>query len=375
MSEMPVVRRAFTLVELLVVIAIIGVLVGLLLPAVQSARESARRIQCVNNLKQLGLAMHTYENTYKAFPINSGDFTAVPPKMGFASIGNSWLSRLLPFLEEKQLFDMIKFGAPMYTNNGFNNCQAARQPVKEFICPSDIHGGVMTTLEPLLSDTGHLPPDAPADPGNASQADKRLGVTNYKSCAGMNWPVSVDPATNLRSGAEIYSLKGRNSGSAQTDGFDHGNGVICRSRVSPSNSTVWVTRIADIRDGTTKTFAIGEAVPDWCNWSAWYCYEDATATCGIPLNYREPGKRREENRGDIFYSSSFMSRHPNGANFCMCDGTVIFISNDIEYLHPEPTVTSPLPGYFTFDGKTFYSPGVYMNLATIDGGELVMLPD
>ena len=110
MSDIRVVRRAFTLVELLVVIAIIGVLIGLLLPAVQAAREMCRRIHCVNNLKQLGLAMQTYENTYKAFPINSGDLPDAT-KTGFATVGNSWLSRLLPFLEEKQLYAMIKFGA------------------------------------------------------------------------------------------------------------------------------------------------------------------------------------------------------------------------------------------------------------------------
>ena len=112
----------------------------------------------------------------------------------------------------------------------------------------------------------------------------------------MNWFVSVDPVTNARNAAEIYSLKGRNSGSTitatNTDGFDHGNGIICRGCLKGTTTTVFVTAPVDIRDGLTKTFAIGEAVPEWCNWSAWYSYEGATATCGIPLNYKEPGKTR-----------------------------------------------------------------------------------
>jgi len=87
----------FTLVELLVVIAIIGVLVGLLLPAVQSAREAARRMQCQNNLKQLGLAMHNYESTFRAFPMNDG------------SRGYSPQARILPQMEQGNVQDLLNF--------------------------------------------------------------------------------------------------------------------------------------------------------------------------------------------------------------------------------------------------------------------------
>ena len=109
-------RRAFTLVELLVVIAIIGILVGLLLPAVQAAREAARRTQCSNNIRQIGLALHNYHDTYKAFP--SAGFqhrsTPVEPLTWTASSKGSQLAKLLPYIEQTSLYNSIPFGgAPL----------------------------------------------------------------------------------------------------------------------------------------------------------------------------------------------------------------------------------------------------------------------
>jgi prepilin-type processing-associated H-X9-DG protein len=188
----------------------------------------------------------------------------------------------------------------------------------------------------------------------------------------------------------IYSLKGRNSGNTPTgtDGLDHGNGIICRNALTVTNTRIFVTTDRDIRDGRSRTFAIGESVPEWCEFSAWFSYEGAIATCGIPLNYDEIGRRRSENRlyPDYlpYYSRGFMSRHPGGANFCMCDGSVTFISSDIEYLRqtpysdpdyiiiPPPRVANPPPDDAANNN---YSPGLYMRMATIDGGELVTPPE
>lgn len=153
MSIAPVVRRAFTLVEMLVVIAIIGVLIGLLLPAVNAAREAGRRMTCSNNLKQLGLAMTSYENTYKIFPINWGDETSGATDAS-AFVGHSWLTGLLPYLEEKPTNNLIKFGAPMnYATGSSNNLYAARQALAEFVCPSDYGSmnGTQTDLWPAAS--------------------------------------------------------------------------------------------------------------------------------------------------------------------------------------------------------------------------------
>lgn len=124
-------RSAFTLVELLVVIAIIGILVGLLLPAVQAAREAARRMQCSNNLKQLALATHNYESAYKRFPMGANSTTFSPQ------------ARILPYIEQANLQNMINFSLPPYLGSGPNTypnpvfVQLFENVVPTFLCPSD----------------------------------------------------------------------------------------------------------------------------------------------------------------------------------------------------------------------------------------------
>ncbi len=122
-------RAGFTLVELLVVIAIIGILVGLLLPAVQAAREAARRTQCTNNLKQLGLALHNYHDTHKRFPFGSGGTT--PPS---GSPGYSAVALMLPFMEQTPLWNQINFQLPL---TDAVNTPARLTNVPGFLCPSD----------------------------------------------------------------------------------------------------------------------------------------------------------------------------------------------------------------------------------------------
>lgn len=124
-------RGGFTLVELLVVIAIIGVLVGLLLPAVQAAREAARRMQCGNNIRQLGLALHNYESAFKVFP------------MGSDSTGYSPQARLLPYMEQTSLHNLIDYRLRPYLGSGPNTfpnpalAAVFASPVPIFLCPSD----------------------------------------------------------------------------------------------------------------------------------------------------------------------------------------------------------------------------------------------
>jgi len=136
-------RNAFTLVELLVVIAIIGILVGLLLPAVQAAREAARRMQCSNNLKQLGLAFHNFESARRQLP------TSLRPPSNVAGSTEqsrvSVLTDLLPFLEQSAIFE--KYNKSINWNSG-TNIPLSQTRISAFSCPSNPDGGVLDTAPP-----------------------------------------------------------------------------------------------------------------------------------------------------------------------------------------------------------------------------------
>ena len=143
------VRRGFTLIELLVVIAIIGVLIALLLPAVQSAREAARRSQCTNNLKQIGLALHNYHSTNNSFPLGNsmnnrsyGSNNNYDPWTGWSAH-----SQLLPYLEQQPLYGAINFAyGPKENDNNANyaNLTVTSSLIAGFLCPSDPYSGKLT---------------------------------------------------------------------------------------------------------------------------------------------------------------------------------------------------------------------------------------
>ena len=139
-------RPAFTLVELLVVIAIIGILVGLLLPAVQAAREAARRMQCSNNLKQLGLALHNYHDTFRQFPINYSMSPAGPNGGGGNSgDGNSrqcaWMGMILPQIEQGNLYAQVNWNVGLKVNGAPSpNVVIAQTLIPAYRCPSDGSG-------------------------------------------------------------------------------------------------------------------------------------------------------------------------------------------------------------------------------------------
>ena len=309
--------RAFTLVELLVVIAIIGVLIALLLPAVQAAREAARRASCQNKIKQLGTAMASYHTLRKSFPKNWGDGGNGP------RYGHSWISLILPHIEEVSLYDNIQFDQPVS-----DNIEVAKTPLGFLVCPSDAHDGTMPNQYMCGSDVGEW------------------AVTNYKAVAGANWGSLSGSDHSYKQNDDGHG--GRNSTS--DDGLDFGDGIICRGLFGGSNSAkqIYQTAIFEIRDGSTNTFAIGEAVPELCAWSAWYSYDGSTATCGIPLNYKKDDMTDFDQ--DMPNNYSFRSRHTSGSNFGICDASVRFIAH-------------------TIDLK------VYRGLATIDGGESVNLPE
>jgi prepilin-type N-terminal cleavage/methylation domain-containing protein len=180
-------RRAFTLIELLVVIAIISVLIALLLPAVQQVREAARKSECRNKLKQIGLALHQYHDVHAVFPLN----TSFNQTLGPLSESRSWMQGVLPFLEQTALHDLLEPWHSIQTNRLY-----AELAMPAFVCPSDTHTGTM---------------DHRAD----VPTDWVLAVTNYKASSGSNWP-----AGNF----QRHETTGRFANS--DDGLDEGNGFL-----------------------------------------------------------------------------------------------------------------------------------------------------
>lgn len=174
-------KKGFTLVELLVVIAIIGVMVGLLLPAVQAAREAARRMSCGNNMKQIGLGLHNYESTYKRLPLNRswGNIWPDPSPVGPGVRSISWIVGVLPFIEQQAVYDIIDFN--FESTNDPRNGPAFNSP------PPFSNAAVARTVIPSL----RCPSDGLSDPrmnGRANRTgDKEIAVNSYKGVAGSNW--------------------------------------------------------------------------------------------------------------------------------------------------------------------------------------------
>jgi len=308
-------RRGFTLVELLVVIAIIGILIALLLPAVQAAREAARRAQCTDHLHNLGLAVHNYHDVYKNFPLNYADWNVVTPDQG-RSI--TWITSSLPFIEQQPLFDAIDFRYGI-RNDPRNpgtlaapaNLWAARQKIPILLCPSDSAEGVLNNRA-NLEDLGFL------------------GVTNYKGCAGANWAWGTWPVTGKGHGTSQWGTDG--------NGLDAGNGVYFRCGfIKDVQGNAYAPKFSLVQDGTSNTFLFGEAIPVWCQHTSWWWFNHTTATCAVPLNARAQCQNTGGKNADLIAcfwdwpnNYSFMSKHPGGANFCMVDGSVRFIANAID---------------------------------------------
>lgn len=272
--------RGFTLIELLVVIAIIAVLIALLLPAVQQAREAARRTQCKNNMKQFGLALHNYHDTYSMFPIG-GFFQG-------ANIGTgmSWHVAVLPYMDQAPMYNTFNFNATAYTD-ATNLAVALRTP-PGFYCPS----GQMNKTQNSGENSG----------GQATGSVHYYGIMGPKG-------------TNPVSGA-AYGLLANPSGHG---GFSTA-GVMARNASR---------RMADIIDGTSNTLAIGEI--SWINaacYRVWIRGCDSSA-CGSTKNVNF-GIGVQPYTASNFNDVSFGSQHVGGCHFLNADGSVIFLSQNID---------------------------------------------
>jgi len=303
-------RPAFTLVELLVVIAIIGVLVALLLPAVQSAREAARRLQCQNHLKQIGLALHNYESMHKKFPPGIVQQQADPQFMVGATATNTvndteswaWGAFLLPFIEQNTLYEQAGIGSGQLLEK---HVAEASTPIPTYRCPSD---------------------------GRAPKVRQSVGFT-------------------IRFGPWALSHYKANCGH-QGCGISGSDGIFWRSNAPGEGGTPSDIGFRQIEDGTSNTIAVGEIC--WIRvaggvqlrhqaavWAGCVqgqqgnCVDDVLATGRAAINHLT-------NNADQL-AESYSSLHSGGgAGFVFCDGSVRFLSQNIQYITDGPSNASPV---------------------------------
>src|SRR5262245_47443356 len=304
-------RPAFTLIELLVVIAIIGILIGMLLPAVQKVREAAANSKCKNNLKQLGLAVHNYAESNGRIPPNMD-----PNTFGYGDDGRSWswLASMFAHFEQGNLQNQIA-GTPLVVGSITNPFPFQFQEravqhstqVQVLLCPSD-----SSSTSPRT------------DRANGSTGSG-CGNTNYKGVSGSNWAWGT------------YTNTGP---SGNNNGLDAGDGFFYRSDCFRK------LKLEQVSDGLSNTFMIGEDLPDKNQHCGWPRANYANGTCSIPLNNALiAGQPGFNNPGDWPNVYSFRSRHSGGANFCIGDGTVRFVSQSVDI-------------------------NVYRAMATVKGGEV-----
>jgi len=309
-------KRGFTLVELLVVIAIIGVLVSLLLPAVQAAREAARRSHCSNNLKQIGLALQNYESSKKRLPLQRTHL-CVAKKVNSKGPGNeehrSWIFSLLPYLEQRALYDLMdmsRSGLDGTVNaNGVTNRSLLQRNLSVVTCPSD-----PTALTLKIS----------ADEASTDMYDRwtnegiELAPTSYAASTGDH---------NPGFGKSDYPDWGQVSFSpcdpVRAITADQVRGVISRSG--------WSARFNDITDGMSNTFAAGECISSMCRWEDWGFQN--WALTGWPMNHFNLELEQRPYEWGYFaeHCISFRSRHVGGAYFLFCDASVQFLSETIDF--------------------------------------------
>lgn len=280
-------RRGFTLVELLVVIAIIGVLVALLLPAVQAAREAARRMSCSNNMKQLSLALHNYENVHGTLP-----------PCGIDSNQMAWTVLVLPFIEQQNLYDRFNFSRGAW--NAFERINIVRGVrIKGILCPG------VASRPGLYSVFG---------------GEEDVSALHYYAVLGPNGPNGSGVAQGYK-----------------TEGLDMGFGVCAmqgafgQGRFDGTNVIPLNNPLRTFADGTSNTLLLGELAwpkyPYWRPWTRGYYSDNRGTLLYASKNVKNP---INSNIADFWNDGSFGSTHPNGAMFPRADASVQFVAQNID---------------------------------------------
>jgi len=325
-------RAAFTLVELLVVIAIIGVLVALLLPAVQAAREAARRASCINNLHNIALAAQNYHDVHNHFPVQE-DYSQYPPKSENGNVfdwqrrvrtlnGAGWLVEILPQLEFQTLYDAFGpaleghwqiFRTGMNLDEPSHRNALAQQPAV-FLCPSDELGGPRSDQYPFSASD------------QVVGAPVLVAATNYKGNAG-------DTGFEFLSSSLYDDDFWRRPGNLYIT--PEANGIFWRYSYITGGIA-----IKDVTDGTSQTFLAGEASPIDGNSAAWSSDGDWAIT-GVQINWDylssgdclgTSGELDMGRRTCWPLMRGFRSNHPGGVNFANVDGSVEYIADEVNHL-------------------------------------------
>jgi prepilin-type N-terminal cleavage/methylation domain-containing protein len=367
-------HRGFTLIELLVVIAIIAVLIALLLPAVQQAREAARRTQCKNNLKQLGLALHNYHDiTVTTFPAGyigltqAGISTPNPALLG----GFGWMTMLLPQIDQANVFNQLSTGNPSFVS-GLAGLETAvsnvaiNQPISAFRCPTDVGAaviatsainGTVTTTAPQLLGRSNYVGVCGIDPAITAVGGQGIGTVSPNAVGGL--PISSTNTITISGGNGMNSIQGgigiyTNTGTVQTglsalsvDVAQFGGTFGGQSKKG----------LNDMTDGSSNTIIVGErytpsatnqsnsiaavginAVGD-ATWVGATDYGSGVASTTTVVGVSGQAAVLGEASNGINYGISsavprpattgFGSLHTGGAHFLMGDGTVRFISSNI----------------------------------------------
>jgi len=337
--------RAFTLVELLVVIAIIATLIGLLLPAVQVARESARRLSCSNNLRSVALAMLGFHDARKGYPM-AAEF----------EVGTAWPSLILPYMEQNDVFEVMTFqedgdgnyqwafGVPGITgqaalsnrayNKFYKNIYACEQSISTFRCPSS-----------------QFPAKA-ADISGDNWIVQQRAMSNYLGC--VSGTLTVD--RRRQTAATPWGGTGQTEVISDLDGIMVNRIPHQRIRYNGQSFGSTGTKIQHVKDGTSNTILLGEAEPDIAvmpemgivneNNAANFGRKDHWGFGGDDLDTNNQGdmseflgstgvpmnapKVAQGSAAFAAYELSFGSRHPGGATFAYGDGSVRFLQDSID---------------------------------------------